>query len=143
MDLALDEARRAAEGGEVPVGALLIRGDRILGRAGNLTESADDPSAHAEILALRAAGKTTGDWRLEGTTLVVTLEPCTMCLGAIALARVERLVYGADDPRLGACGSAAPLVAPALAPHLKEVRRGVKAGECGALLTDFFRRLRG
>jgi tRNA(adenine34) deaminase len=142
MELALEEARAAAATGEVPVGAILLRDGTVLGRGRNTTEDADDPSGHAEINALRAAARVEGDWRLEGTTLVVTLEPCTMCVGAIALARVERLVYGASDPRLGACGSILDLTSAGIAPHLKEVAGGVRERECGDLLRDFFRALR-
>jgi len=137
---ALTEARRAAELGEVPVGALLVLDDEVVARGHNTTESSDDPAAHAEIHALRAAGAATGDWRLEGSTLVVTLEPCPMCMGAIIWARVARLVYGAADPRYGACGSALDLRP--LAPHLTRVDAGILAEECGELLRGFFRRLR-
>lgn len=142
MDLALQEARAAADQGEVPVGAVLIRHGEVLARAHNLTEQAVDPTAHAEMLALRAAAETLGDWRLDDTTLVVTLEPCPMCVGAIVLARVERLVYGARDPRYGACGSALELPPTALTPHLREIRHAHRADECGAVLQDFFRGLR-
>lgn len=142
MDLALAEARAAAAEGEVPVGAVLIRDGEVVGRGHNRTEQLDDPAAHAEILAMRQAGAALGDWRLEGSTLVVTLEPCPMCIGAILLARVERLVYGATDPRLGACGSAIDLRTERLAPHLLETVSGVREQECGDLLREFFRRLR-
>jgi tRNA(adenine34) deaminase len=142
MGLALEEARAAAAAGEVPVGAILLRDGDVLGKGRNTTEDADDPSGHAEINALREAARIEGDWRLEGTTLVVTLEPCTMCIGAIALARVERLVYGARDPRLGACGSILDLTSAGIAPHLREVVGGIREMECGDLLRDFFRALR-
>ena len=142
MQLAIAEAREAERQGEVPVGAVVVRDGRVIGRGHNRTEALDDPSAHAEILALRAAGAENGDWRLEGTTLVVTLEPCPMCIGAIILGRVERLVYGAGDPRYGACGSAIELRTPELAPHLLETVTGVREAECGELLRAFFRRLR-
>jgi len=142
MDLALAEARRAAAAGEVPVGAVILQDGEVVGRGHNTTEADDDPSAHAEINALRRAGRRTGDWRLEETILVVTLEPCAMCMGAMALARVARLIWGAPDPRLGACGSALDLSAAGIAPHLLGVEGEVRAEECGALLRDFFRDLR-
>lgn len=138
MDAAVEEAQAAARRGEVPVGAVVILDGEIVARAGNRTEADADPAAHAEIIALRQAGNAAGDWRLEGATLVVTLEPCRMCIGAIANARVERLVYGARDPRLGACGSSVALPAPEHAPHLREVRHAIRP-ECGDLLRDFFR----
>ena len=120
----------------------MLHEDRVVGRGHNRTEDLDDPSAHAEILALRAAGEALGDWRLEHCTLVVTLEPCPMCIGAIILARVERLIYGAADPRYGACGSAVELRTEQLAPHLLETISGVREQECGDLLREFFRGLR-
>lgn len=142
MQLAIDEARAAAAEGEVPVGAVLLHEGEVIGRGHNRTEQLDDPAAHAEILALREAGAALGDWRLEHSTLVVTLEPCPMCIGAIIWARVERLVYGAADPRYGACGSAVELRTDRLAPHLLETVSGVREQECGDLLRDFFRQLR-
>ena len=142
MQQALAEARAAEQLDEVPVGAVVWHDGRVIGRGHNLTESRDDPCAHAEVLALRAAGETLGDWRLEGATLVVTLEPCPMCIGAIILARIERLVYGAADPRYGACGSRVDLATPELAPHLLQIEAGCRADECGELLRGFFRKLR-
>jgi len=142
MGLAIEEARAAAAAGEVPVGAIVLRDGVVLGKGHNTTEEADDPSGHAEVNALRAAGAVDGDWRLEGTTLVVTLEPCTMCFGAIALARVEHLIYGARDPRLGACGSILDLTDAGIAPHLREVAGGVCEAECREMLQEFFRALR-
>ena len=142
MSLALEEARTAAADAEVPVGAVVVRNGEVLGRGHNTTEADDDPSGHAEINALRQAAITEGDWRLEGTTLFVTLEPCAMCMGAIALARVEKLVYGAPDPRLGACGSVVDLAAERIAPHLKAVESGVLADDSAELLREFFRDLR-
>jgi len=142
MQLALDEARAAAAEGELPVGAIVIHGGRVVGRGHNRTEQLDDPAAHAEILALREAGSIIGDWRLEGATLVATLEPCPMCVGAIILGRIRHLVYGARDPRYGACGSALDLTGPSLAPHLLNTVGGVCEQECGDLLRDFFRVLR-
>ncbi len=142
MAAALEQARRARDAGEVPVGAVVVLEDEIIGDGHNTTENDDDPSAHAEVKALRAAGNALGDWRLEGSTLVVTLEPCAMCMGVIALARVERVVYGAKDARLGACGSVLNLVDERIAPHLKSVEGGVAAEECSGLLRDFFKALR-
>lgn len=142
MELALAEARAAEDEGEVPVGAIVVFDGRVVGRGHNRTEQLDDPSAHAEILALREAGATIGDWRLEGATLVATLEPCPMCVGAMILGRVARLVYGAADPRYGACGSALDLTGPQLAPHLLDTVSGVREHECGEMLRRFFRALR-
>jgi len=139
MAAALEEARRAAELGEVPVGAVVAHGDRIIGRAGNRTVTLQDPTAHAEILALREAAAALGSWRLLGATLVVTLEPCAMCAGAIVLARIERLVYGPDDPKAGMCGSLENLVEDPRLNHRVDVVRGVRAEECGDLLRAFFR----
>lgn len=142
MQLAVEQAEEAATDGEVPVGAVVILDDEIIGRGRNRTEALDDPSAHAEIVALREAGQATGDWRLEHATLVVTLEPCPMCIGAIIQARVACLVYGATDPRYGACGSALPLPPLQLTPHLREIRHATHAETGGRLLQDFFQRLR-
>ncbi len=142
MAAALREAHRAEAEGEVPVGAVVVLDGRIIGAGHNTTEGNDDPSGHAEINALRAAGEAFGDWRLEQSILVVTLEPCTMCMGAIALARVQRVVYGATDPRLGACGSVLDLLRPDIAPHLESLEGGVMADECSAILKEFFRALR-
>jgi len=142
MQLAIEQAEEAAADGEVPVGAVVVIDDAIVGRGRNRTEALDDPSAHAEIVALREAGQATRDWRLADATLVVTLEPCAMCIGAIIQARVSRLVYGAADPRYGACGSALPLPPLELAPHLREIRHATHAETGGRLLQDFFQRLR-
>jgi tRNA(adenine34) deaminase len=142
MQLAVEQAEVAGASGEVPVGAVVVIDGEIVGRGGNRTESQDDPSAHAEIIALREAGQATGDWRLENSTLVVTLEPCPMCLGAIIQARVSCLVYGAPDPRYGACGSALPLPPIELTPHLREIRHATHAETGGRLLREFFQRLR-
>ena len=143
IDEALAEARRAGERGEVPVGAVAVLESRVVGRAGNRTEELQDPTAHAEMLALRQAAATTGSWRLTGITLYVTLEPCAMCAGACVLARIDRLVYGADDPKAGMCGSLASVPEDPRLNHRVEVVRGVRAEECGALLTSFFRARRG
>ncbi len=136
---ALALARTAAEAGEVPVGAVALFEGRIVGRGGNRRETARDPTAHAELLAVQEAARTLDRWRLTGVTLVVTLEPCAMCAGAMVLARIDRLVYGAEDPRAGAAGSLVDLTADPRLNHRFEVERGVRAEECAALLRDFFR----
>src|SRR5271168_4030208 len=138
MDLALSQARLAAEGGEVPVGAVaLVRGQVVAARH-NEREGVGDPTAHAEILALRDAATAEGGWRLSELTLVVTLEPCPMCAGALVAARVRRVVFGASDPRAGACGTLYNLCADPRLNHELEVRGGVGASECAALLSSFF-----
>lgn len=139
MRLALDEAALAVASGDVPVGAVVLdeRG-RVVGRGHNEREATADPTAHAEIVALRAAAGTRGSWRLDGCTMVVTLEPCTMCAGAIVAARVERLVYAADDPKAGAVGSLWDVVRDRRLNHRPEVVRGVRADEAAALLRAFF-----
>ena len=142
MAAALEQARLARAAGEVPVGAVVVLDGEIIGAGHNTTEGDDDPSGHAEINALRAAGTAFGDWRLEESILVVTLEPCAMCMGAIALARVQRVVYGAPDPRLGACGSSIDLRNTAVAPHLDAVEGGLMAHECSTILKEFFKALR-
>lgn len=139
MDAALEEAHRAAILGEVPVGAVAVLDGAIVGRGGNRTETLQDPTAHAEILALREGASRRRSWRLSGVTLYVTIEPCAMCAGACVLARIDRLVLGADDPKAGMCGSLADLVRDRRLNHRVDVVRGVRAAECGALLTDFFR----
>ncbi|WP_431043118.1 tRNA adenosine(34) deaminase TadA [Streptomyces sp. P1-3] len=142
MRLALAEAVRAPETGDVPVGAVVLAADgTVLGRGRNEREATGDPTAHAEVLALRAAARTTGEWRLAGCTLVVTLEPCTMCAGASVLARVDRVVYGAVDEKAGAVGSLWDVVRDRRLNHRPEVIHGVLADECAGLLTDFFRTL--
>jgi tRNA(adenine34) deaminase len=138
MRLALEEAREAAAGGDVPVGAVIVRGDEILGRAGNAREREQDPTAHAEILALRRASGTSGSWHLEGCSMVVTLEPCAMCAGAIVLARLDRLVFGASDPKAGFAGSLGDLVRDGRLNHEVDVTVGVLAEECGEILRAFF-----
>jgi tRNA(adenine34) deaminase len=141
MRLALAEA--AAAGDDVPVGAVIIDpAGQVIAAAHNRREHAGDPTAHAEILAIRAAAAHLGTWRLSGCTLVVTLEPCTMCAGAAVLARVERIVYGAVDPKAGAVGSLWDVVRDRRLNHRPEVIASVLADECGALLTEFFARRR-
>lgn len=143
MGGALELARAAAGLGEVPIGALVVGADgRVLGRGHNRREVDRDPLGHAELLAIRAAAATLGGWRLEGATLYVTLEPCAMCAGAIVLARIGRLVYGAADPKAGFCGSLGDLVRDPRLNHRVEVVAGVRAEECGALLREFFAGLR-
>jgi tRNA(adenine34) deaminase len=139
MRLALEEAVRAAADGDVPVGAVVARGEEVLGRAGNARERDRDPTAHAETLALRAAARALGTWRLEGCTAYVTLEPCAMCAGALVLARIERLVFGPADPKAGFVGSLGDLVRDPRLNHRVEVESGVLELEAGALLRDFFR----
>ncbi|GII63294.1 tRNA-specific adenosine deaminase [Sphaerisporangium krabiense] len=139
MRLALAEAVRAGRRGEVPVGAVVLGPDgAVLAAAGNEREAAADPTAHAEIVALRGAARALGEWRLSGCTLVVTLEPCTMCAGAAVLARVARIVYGAVDEKAGAAGSLWDVVRDRRLNHRPEVLLGVLAGDCSAVLADFF-----
>jgi len=142
MRLALAEAERARAAGEVPVGAVVIRGDDVVGRGHNRRETDADPLAHAELLAIRQAADEVGEWRLAGCTLYVTLEPCAMCAGALVNSRVERLVFGARDPKAGFCGSLGNLVEDSRLNHRLEVAEGVLGEECGALLREFFESLR-
>jgi tRNA(adenine34) deaminase len=142
MRLALDEARRCIAHGDVPVGAVVVRGGELVAAGGNERELAQDPTAHAEILALRAAAEALGSWHLEGCTLYVTLEPCAMCAGAIVLSRVDRLVFGAADPKAGFAGSLGNLVRDERLNHRAELLGGVLAEESGELLRDFFRERR-
>jgi len=143
MRLALEEARACLEWEDVPVGAVVARGDEVLARAGNRRERNQDPTAHAEILALREAAAALGTWRLEGCALFVTLEPCAMCAGAVVLSRVDRLVYGASDPKAGFAGSLGDLVQHPRLNHRAIVTAGVLADECGAILREFFEQRRG
>ena len=142
MQRALDEARRAGDAGEVPVGAVLARGDELVAAAGNRSVRDRDATAHAELLALRQAAQLIGDARLTGCTLYVTLEPCAMCAGAIVLSRVNRLVFGAWDPKAGMAGSVGDLVRHPRLNHRPEVLAGVRAEECGDMLTRFFQERR-
>ena len=139
MQRAIALARAAASRGEVPVGALLVRGDRVLGEGSNAPIERCDPTAHAEIEALRAAGRALGDYRLTGATLYVTLEPCIMCASAIVHARIDRVVFGAWDPKAGAAGSIADVFAIPQLNHRVDVFGGVLAEECATLLSEFFR----
>jgi tRNA(adenine34) deaminase len=139
MGQALSVAAEASVSDDVPVGALVVGPDGgVLGVGRNLREAEGDPTAHAEVVAIRAAAATLGSWRLEGCTLVVTLEPCAMCAGALVLARVARVVLGAWDPKAGACGSVWDLVRDRQATHRVEVVGGVREQECSRLLLDFF-----
>jgi len=138
MDIALALARAAGERGEVPVGAVVVRDGAVIGRGGNAPISACDPTAHAEIAAMREAAMHCGNYRLVGCTLYVTLEPCAMCAGAMLHARIARLVYGAGDPKTGACGSVLDLFAEPRLNHHASVERGIRADECSRLLSDFF-----
>jgi tRNA(adenine34) deaminase len=139
MRAALDEARSAMATGDVPIGAVVLAPDGTpLARGRNVREAEHDPTGHAEVVALREAARRNGEWRLEGHTLVVTLEPCTMCAGAAVLARVERVVFGAFDPKAGAVGSLWDVVRDRRLNHRPEVVGGVLAGESAALLAEFF-----
>ncbi|HYJ80383.1 MAG TPA: tRNA adenosine(34) deaminase TadA [Longimicrobiaceae bacterium] len=139
MRLALEEARTAEALGEVPVGAVVVRGGELLSRGHNLTHTLQDPSAHAELVAIRGAAQATGHWRLLDCTLYVTLEPCAMCSGAIVLARLPRLVYAAADPKAGMSGSLENLVQDARLNHRVELVTGVLGDEAGEMLRAFFR----
>jgi tRNA(adenine34) deaminase len=142
MRAAIDEALRAGELGEVPVGAVVVVGGRIVGRGGNRRESAADPTAHAETIAIREAAHAVGGWRVVGATLYVTQEPCPMCAGAIVNARIDRLVYGCTNPKAGSVRTLHRLVEDSRFNHRASVTSGVLADECGALLTTFFKQLR-
>ena len=138
MRAALRDARAAGEADEVPVGCVIVHDGAVIGRGHNQTETLQDATAHAEIIAIGAASAALGSWRLEGCTMYVTLEPCAMCAGAIILARVPRLVYGAFDPKAGACGSVLDVIHETRLNHRVEVTPGVLAPECGELLREFF-----
>jgi len=143
MDAALDEARAALATDDVPVGAVVVDSSReVVGVGHNVREARGDPTGHAELVAIRAAAATLGSWRLDGCTLVVTLEPCTMCAGATVLARLERIVYAAHDPKAGAVGSLWDVVRDRRLNHRPEVLAGVRAAEATALLDEFFARHR-
>lgn len=138
MRQAIELAERAAEHGDVPIGAVVVRGDEVIGAAGNERELRGDPTAHAELLALRDAAERLGGWRIEDASIYVTLEPCSMCAGAIVLARIARVVYGARDPKAGAAGSVLDVLGEPALNHNPEVTGGVLAEECAALLSSFF-----
>ena len=138
MGIAIEEARKADRHGDVPIGAAIYREGELLAQAGNERELRRDPTAHAEVLAIRAAAAALGGWRLPGTTLYVTLEPCAMCAGAIVLARIPTVVFATPDPKAGAAGSVLDILAQPALNHRPQVIAGVRQEECAALLRDFF-----
>jgi len=142
MQMALKEAQKAFDAGEVPVGAVVVQGSAVIGRGHNSVETLQDPTAHAEILAITAAAETLKSWRLNEAVLYVTLEPCHMCAGAAVLARLQRIVFGAWDPKAGACGTLSNVVQDERLNHQVEIVPGVMEPECGDLLKRFFQRLR-
>ncbi len=139
LRLAMTEAQAAEVAGEVPVGAIVVHQGQIIGRGQNRAVRDSDPTAHAEIVALREAGRALGNYRLEGCDLYVTLEPCAMCAGAILHARIARLIYAAADPKAGACGSVLSVMNHPALNHRVEISSGILAEECGTMLTAFFR----
>jgi tRNA(adenine34) deaminase len=142
MGAALREAKKAARRGEVPIGVVIVREGTVLATGYNLREAKQDPTAHAEIIAIRKASRKNGGWRLTGTTMYVTLEPCVMCMGAILLARFDRVVFGCHDPKGGAAGSLYNLSNDARLNHRVELTAGVRQQECSGILSDFFANLR-
>jgi tRNA(adenine34) deaminase len=138
MRLAIEEAKRALDHDDVPIGAVVVRGSQVIGAGRNERELRQDPTAHAEVIALREAAGALGSWRVLDATLYVTLEPCAMCAGAIVLARIPHVVYGCADPKAGAAGSVLDVLAEPRLNHRPDVTGGVLAGECAALLTEFF-----
>ena len=136
---ALEEARAAGEAGEVPIGAVIVRQGTIVGRGANRTVRDNDATTHAEMVAIRDASRAVGSWRLEGCTLVVTVEPCAMCAGAIVLARIDRVIFGAWDEKAGMAGSIADLLRHPRLNHRPEVLAGVREEECATLIREFFR----
>jgi tRNA(adenine34) deaminase len=138
MRQALELAARAAEHGDVPIGAVVVRGEQVLGAAANERELRGDPTAHAEVLALRQAAERLGGWRIEDSSIYITLEPCAMCAGAIVLARVGRVIYGADDPKAGAAGSVLDVLSEPALNHNPQVVGGLLADQCAGLLSEFF-----
>jgi len=143
MKIALREAQKAFDIDEVPVGAVIVHEGEIIAKAHNQRELLRDPTAHAEMIAITQAASHLGSWRLEDVTMYVTLEPCAMCGGAMVLARIPRLVFGAWDPKAGAAGSVIDVVQHSMLNHRVEVTAGVMENECGAILREFFARLRG
>ncbi len=138
MRLALEQARMAADAGEVPVGAVIVRDGEVIAAAHNRRETDHDPTAHAEVLAIRRAAAAMKAWRLEGCTLYVTIEPCPMCAGAAVLGRVSEIVFGAPDPKAGACGTLMDVARDARLNHQAAVTGGILATECAAIIRDFF-----
>lgn len=142
MAMALEEARKAETLGEVPIGAILVRDGEVIGKGYNLRETSKDPTAHAELIAIRMASEHLGGWRLMGSTLYVTLEPCPMCAGAIVQARIEKVVFGVSDPKAGCAGTLMNLLQEERFNHQVEVDSGILAEECSEILKSFFRQLR-
>ena len=142
MRLALDEAYRAYSTNEVPVGAIIVKGDKIISTGYNMRETLKDPTAHAEIIAIKKASEALGGWRLLGCTMYVTIEPCAMCAGAIVNSRVERLVIGSRDPKMGACGSIINIVQNQRFNHQVDVTWDIMQKECSDIMKDFFKKLR-
>ena len=143
MQEALKEARRAFEEDEVPIGAVVVYKNKIIGRAHNQVERLKDPTAHAEMLAITSAASTLNTKWLNGASLYVTIEPCSMCAGALVLARIKNLFYGADDPKAGACGSVLNIANHRVLNHRIQIEKGILKKECGAILKDFFKKKRG
>jgi tRNA(adenine34) deaminase len=139
MKLAIDQAFIAADNGDVPVGAVIVFESRVIAKAHNQRQLLNDPTAHAEIIALTQAAEAVGNWRLNGCTIYVTLEPCPMCAGALVLARIDRLVFGCEDPKAGACGSLYNIVQDERLNHSMDITSGVLNTECGQVLSDFFK----
>jgi tRNA(adenine34) deaminase len=142
MREALEEAAKAEALGEVPIGAVIVKDGRVIGRGHNLVETTKDPTAHAEINAIRQAAQTLGGWRLLGCEMYVTIEPCNMCAGALVWSRIDKLFYGARDPKAGACGSLHNIVKDERLNHNLEVEEGLMAEECSLIVKNFFRNLR-
>ena len=142
MQEALNEAAKAAEIGEIPIGAVIVRDGEIIARGHNRTETDKDPIAHAEMIAIRQAAEVLGGWRLPGCTMYVTVEPCSMCAGAIVWSRIEHLVIGTPDPKAGACGSVFNIVQEPKLNHFVQVETGLMQEECSRMMKDFFRKLR-
>ena len=139
MKLAIDQAFIAADNGDVPVGAVIVFDGRVIAKAHNQRQLLNDPTAHAEIIALTQAAEAVGNWRLNGCTIYVTLEPCPMCAGALVIARIDRLVFGCEDPKAGACGSLYNIVQDQRLNHTMDITSGVLDTECGQVLSDFFK----
>jgi len=142
MRMAVEAAKVAEANGDVPIGAVIVQGERVIGRAYNQREQLQDPTAHAEIIALTQAAAALENWHLNGCTMYVTLEPCPMCAGALVLSRMDRLVYGCDDPKTGACGTLYNIVADGRLNHRLQVTAGVLERECGQQLQEFFKKRR-
>jgi tRNA(adenine34) deaminase len=142
MKAAIGQAQIALENGDVPIGAIIVYQNQIIAKGYNQRYKLNDPTAHAEIIALTAAAEYIGNWRLHGCTIYVTLEPCPMCAGALVLARIDRLVYGCDDPKAGACGSLYNIVQDKRLNHRLEISKGILAENCSKILQDFFKKKR-